>query len=57
MTICKYYGLLFQLKFLIRDAKQRTDLQDCMARDEQKLYAHFNMAITVVSVAKAAHHL
>ncbi len=57
MKMCKYYGLRFQVEFLIRDAKQFTGLQDCMARDEQKLHTHFNIALTVVSVAKAAYYL
>ncbi len=35
MTMCKYYGLRFQVEFLIRDAKQHAGLEDCMARDEQ----------------------
>jgi hypothetical protein len=42
-TLCKYYGLRFQVEFLIRDAKQYTGLQDCQGRDEQKLYTHFNI--------------
>jgi len=57
MTVCKYYGLRFQVEFLIRDAKQHAGLEDCMARDENKLHAHFNIAMTVVSIAKAAYHL
>lgn len=57
MTMCKYYGLRFQVEFLIRDAKQHAGLEDCMARDENKLYTHFNIAMTVVSVAKAAYYL
>ena len=57
MTMCKYYGLRFQIEFLIRDAKQHTGLEDCMARDEQKLHTHFNIAMTAVSIAKAAYHL
>ena len=57
MILCKYYGLRFQIEFLIRDAKQHTGLEDCMARDEQKLHTHFNIAMTVVSVVKAAYHL
>jgi len=55
--MCKYYGLRFQVEFLIRDAKQFTGLEDCMARDEQKLHTHFNIAMTVVSVAKVAYYL
>lgn len=57
MTLCKYYGLRFQVEFLIRDAKQYTGLEDCQARDRQKLNTHFNMALTAVSVAKAAYYL
>jgi hypothetical protein len=57
LTMCKYYGLRFQVEFLIRDAKQYAGLEDCQARDEQKLHTHFNIAMTVVSVAKAAYHL
>ena len=55
--MCKYYGLRFQVEFLIRDAKQHAGLEDCMARDKNKLHAHFNIAMTVVSIAKAAYHL
>jgi Transposase DDE domain len=57
MGMCKYYGLRFQVEFLIRDAKQHTGLEDCMARDKEKLHTHFNIAMTTVSVAKAAYHL
>ena len=57
MVMCKYYGLRFQVEFLIRDAKQYTGLEDCQARDKQKLDTHFNIAMTVVSVAKAAYYL
>lgn len=57
MTACKYYGLRFQIEFLIRDAKQHAGLEDCMARDKAKLHTHFNIAMTVVSVAKAAYYL
>jgi len=56
-TLCQYYGLRFQIEFLIRDAKQYTGLEDCQARDEQKLHTHFNIAMTAVSIAKAAYHL
>jgi hypothetical protein len=52
--IIKYYRLRFQIEFLIRDAKQHCGLEECQARSENKLYVHFNMALTVVSVAKAA---
>jgi hypothetical protein len=55
-TLCQYYGLRFQIEFLIRDAKQYTGLEDCQCRDKQKLHSHFNMAMTAVSIAKAAYH-
>lgn len=57
MTLCRYYGLRFQIEFLIRDAKQYAGLEDCQARDEQKLHTHFNIVLTVVSIAKAAYYL
>jgi hypothetical protein len=57
LTLCKYYGLRFQVEFLIRDAKQYAGLEDCQARDQQKLHTHFNVALTAVSIAKAACYL
>ncbi|MEO8764285.1 MAG: hypothetical protein ABI416_08360 [Ginsengibacter sp.] len=57
MCMCRHYGLRFQVEFLIRDAKQYAGLEDCQARDEQKLHTHFNIAMTVVSIAKATYHL
>ncbi|KAF0210289.1 MAG: hypothetical protein FD178_3674 [Ignavibacteria bacterium] len=50
--IIHYYRLRFQIEFLIRDAKQHGGLEDCQARDEQKLNYHFNMALGSVSTAK-----
>jgi hypothetical protein len=57
MHMCRYYGLRFQVEFLIRDAKQYAGLEDCQARDEQKLHTHFNIAMTVVSIAKVSYYL
>ncbi len=57
MTLCRYYGLRFQVEFLIRDAKEYAGLEDCQARDKQKLDTHFNIALTAVSIAKAAYYL
>jgi hypothetical protein len=37
--------------------QNNTGLEDGMARDEQKLPTNFNIAITVVPVAKAAYRL
>ncbi len=55
--LCSYYGLRFQVEFLIRDAKSYCGLQDSQARSKQKLHNHFNIAMTAVSVAKAAYYL
>lgn len=55
--IVKYYQNRFQIEFLYRDANQFTGLEQCQARDEQKLHFHFNTALTTVSVMKAAHYL
>lgn len=52
--ILKYYRLRFQIEFLIRDAKQHCGLEECQSRSENKLNFHFNMALTAVSVTKAA---
>jgi DDE superfamily endonuclease len=56
-TMCHYYGLRFQVEFLIRDAKSYCGLEHCQARSEEKLHNHFNLALTAVSVAKAAYYL
>lgn len=57
LTLCRYYGLRFQVEFLIRDAKQHTGLEDCQARSKEKLHTHFNVALTAVSLAKCAYWL
>jgi hypothetical protein len=57
LVMCRYYGLRFQIEFLIRDAKQYSGLEDAQARSKTKLRFHFNIALTVVSLAKAAYHL
>lgn len=51
------YRCRYQQEFLFRDAKQHTGLEHCQARSWQKIDFHLNMSMTVVSVAKAAHHL
>ena len=55
--IYQYYKARFQIEFLFRDAKQFIGLTHCQARSKQKLYFHFNMTLTSVGVAKAAHYL
>lgn len=55
--VVKYYQSRFQQEFLIRDAKQFTDLNDCQARSTAKLEFHWNTSLTSVNVAKVAHWL
>lgn len=57
LEMCRYYGLRFQVEFLIRDAKSYCGLEHSQARSKEKLYTHFNVALTAVSIAKAAYHL
>lgn len=52
-----YYKARYQIEFLFRDAKQYLGLEHCQSRNEDKLHFHFNIALTVVSVAKAIYHL
>jgi hypothetical protein len=55
--IAQYYQLRFQIEFLIRDAKSHAGLQECQARDKEKLDFHFNLALSCVSWAKATFWL
>jgi hypothetical protein len=55
--IVTYYQLRFGIEFLIRDAKSHAGLEECQARDEAKLHFHFNLALSAVSVSKAAFWL
>jgi hypothetical protein len=55
--MCLYYDLRFQVEFLIRDSKSFAGLEDCQARSKEKLNNHFNIAMTSVSVAKAAYYI
>jgi hypothetical protein len=57
VTIMQYYRDRFQMEFLYRDGKQHTGLEDCQARDENKLAFQFNMALTAINVAKVEHWL
>ena len=53
--ILEMYQMRFQIEFIYRDAKQFTALNNCQARDENKLNFHFNMSLTSVNAAKAIH--
>ena len=60
--IVAYYKLRFQIEFLIRGCplgrtKSHAGLEECQARDEAKLFFHFNMALTTVSLVKSAFWL
>lgn len=55
LHILDCYQSRFQIEFLYRDAKQHTGLNNCQARDETKLDSHFNLSLTAVNIAKAAH--
>lgn len=52
VQIVQYYKLRFQIEFTFRDAKQFTGLEDCQARDAQKLAFHFNASLTALNLAK-----
>ena len=52
--ITKYYQLRFQIEFIFRDAKQFMGLNDCQARDENKLDYHFNTSLSAVNIARKA---
>ena len=51
------YRCRFQQEFIFRDAKQFVGLEEGQARDWPKIDFHVNASMTVVSLAKAAHHL
>jgi hypothetical protein len=54
-TVLRYYQTRFQIEFTFRDAKQHTGLNHCQARSENKLYFHFNTALTTINLAKITH--
>ena len=55
MNIWTIFRHRFQIEFLYRDAKQHTGLNNCQARDENKLHFHFNTSLTAVNLAKVTH--
>jgi len=57
IEIMQYYRNRFQMEFLYRDGKQHTGLEDCQAREENKLNFHFNLSLTAINVAKIEHWL
>lgn len=55
--IKRMYACRFQQEFLFRDAKQHAGLTNCQSYSWERIYFHVNIALTTVSLAKAAHHL
>lgn len=51
------YRCRYQQEFLFRDSKQHAGLEQGQARSWQKIHFQLNTSMTVVSLAKAAHHL
>jgi hypothetical protein len=55
--LLEYYQTRFQIKFLYRDGKQHTGLNDTKARSLNKLHFHLNTALTTINIAKVRHWL
>ena len=53
--LLKYYKTRFQIEFTFRDAKQYVGLDHCQARNNNKLYFHWNTSLTCVNLAKITH--
>lgn len=47
-----YYRTRFQIEFTFRDAKQHIGLNNCQARNQNKLYFYFNTSLTTVNLTK-----
>ena len=52
IDVIDIYHTRFQIEFGFRDAKQFTGLENSQARSGNKLYFHFNTALTTVNIAK-----
>ncbi|MBK8924080.1 MAG: transposase [Saprospirales bacterium] len=57
LWILERYQCRFQIEFLFRDAKQFTGLTQCQSTNQAKIENHVNLALSAVSMAKAAHWL
>lgn len=55
--ILQYYQIRFQQEFIFRDAKQFLGLTHCQSTKKERLHFHFNISLTVLSLAKVAHWL
>jgi Transposase DDE domain len=56
IVVLQYYRLRFQIEFLFRDTKQHIGLTQCQSTDSKVLHFHWNLALTVLNIAKAMHH-
>lgn len=54
--VLNYYRLRFQIEFLFRDAKQHLGITHCQSTDTKVLNNHWNLALTVLNIAKVVHH-
>ena len=52
IDVIDIYHTRFQIEFGFRDAKQFAGLENSQARSGNKLYFHFNTALTTVNIAK-----
>ena len=52
INVLDIYHTRFQIEFGFRDAKQFAGLENSQARSGNKLYFHFNTALTTVNIAK-----
>jgi len=52
IDVMDIYHTRFQIEFGFRDAKQFAGLENLQARSGNKLYFHFNTALTTVNIAK-----
>ena len=50
--VVRYYRLRYQIKLVIRDARQHTGLTHCQARSQEKLDFHLNMSVASVNLLR-----
>jgi Transposase DDE domain len=50
--LVKYYQMRFSIEFIFRDAKQFMGLNNCQAREEDKLDFHLNASMSAVNLAR-----
>jgi hypothetical protein len=50
--IVRYYKARFQIEYLYRDAKQFTGLEHGQSRSPSKMYNHFNITLSPISIGK-----